>query len=168
MRTPLIAGVAATLVLLTGCTSAAAPSSTPSPAATSASPAAGATSAAPTTSASTDSDELTKAASCLEIGKTANDAATTLNAALADMGNDPKKSLTALQEFSKAMKASIAKLEDPAVKAQSEKAVAAVDETTVALEKLIKNPTADGVKKLQEPLAKVNTEFTAIGTVCGG
>lgn len=168
MRTPIIAGIAAALVLLTGCTSAAAPSSTPSPAPTSAAPTASPTSAAPTASATADSDDLTKAASCLEIGKTANDAATTLNAALADIGTDPKKSLTALQEFSKTLKASIAKLEDPAVKAQSEKAVAAVDETTAALEKLIKNPTADGLKKLQEPLARVDTEFNDIGTVCGG
>ena len=167
MRNSVLAGIAATLILFTGCTSVAAPSSSSSPAASQPAPSASATSAAPTASATTESD-LTRAAACLEIGKTANEAATTLNAALKDIGSDPKKSLSALKEFSKTMNASIAKLEDPAVKAQSEKAVAAVDEVSAALEKLIKNPTADALNKLSEPLAKVDAEFTAIGTVCGG
>ncbi|PFG16057.1 hypothetical protein ATK74_0586 [Propionicimonas paludicola] len=172
MRNSVLAGIAATLILFTGCTSAAAPSNSSSPAASQPAPAASATSAAPTSAApsasATAESDLTRAAACLEIGKTANEAATTLNTALKDIGSDPKKSLSALKEFSKTMNASIAKLEDPAVKAQSEKAVAAVEEVSAALEKLIKNPTADALNKLSEPLAKVDAEFTAIGTVCGG
>lgn len=167
MRNTLIAGIVAGLAILTGCTAPVAPSATASSSASQTSPAASATSATPTESATADSDDLTKAAACLEIGNTANSAAATLNAALKDIGSDPKKSLTALQEFSATMKASIAKVNDPEVKAQSEKAVAAVDEVTAALEKLIKHPTAEALTKLQEPLTKVDAEFTAIGTVCG-
>lgn len=165
MRTPIIAGIVAGLALLVGCTAPASPSA-PAPASTS--PAVSATPATSSASATTASDDAARTTSCLDIAKSTNDAATAMEAALKDIGSDPKKSLAALQEFSASMKTTIATLKDPQVKAQSEKAAAAVDEVSTALEKLIKNPTADALTKIQEPLAKVNTEFTAIGTICGG
>ena len=157
MRTPIIASIATALVILSGCASSAAPSSV-------ASPAAGTT----TASAVADSSEQSLSDACDEIGTTMDDASKTLDAAMKTIGSNPDKSLTALTSFTTTMETEVAKLGNPDVKAQGEKAVAALKGVTAALQDVVKHPSKASMTKLTGPLAKLDAEFTAIGTVCGG
>ena len=157
MRTPIIASVAVALILLSGCASADLTPSAASPAAST-----------PTASAAADSTGQSLSEACDAIGTTMDDAAKPLDAAMTGLATDPKKSLAALRTFTTTLETAVAELGNPEVKAQGEKAVAAMNGLNAALEDIIKHPAKAKTKDLKAALATVETELTAIGTVCGG
>jgi hypothetical protein len=158
MRTPTIAGIVAALVLFPGCTAATV--TTPEVSAPAKS--------TPAASATADSSNQSLLEACDVLGTTMDKGAKTLDAAMKTMGSDPSKSVTALSSFATSMETTVAKLGNPDVKAQGEKAVTALKGVITALDQVVKHPAKASMKTLQGPLAKMKTEFTAIGTVCGG
>ncbi len=155
MRTPVLAGIVAALVLLPGCAAAAGAAPSASVPATSV-----ASSSAPAAS------NQSKLDACNELAATMEDAAKTLNDSMKVMSSDPAKAVTALSSFNTSLEAAVAKVSNPEVKAQGEKAVAAIKELIDALDVMVKNPADAKPETVSGALAKMTTELSAIGTVC--
>jgi hypothetical protein len=152
------AAVVAAALALTGCGSL--PSLPGLP--TSSAPA----TSAPASSAPAGGSEQSVDEACTSLSSTMGTATDTLQTALADLGNDPAKAVAALQEFAGSLAGAAADVENPEVRAQVDKAVAALNELVTAIQAGIEDPT-----KLTEVMAgvgKVQAELTAIGTVCSG
>ena len=159
MRTPILAGVVAALFLLPGCAAAGTAPSASVPATSTV-----ASSSAPDVA---DADQSTLEA-CDALGATMEEATTTLNDSMKLFASDPKKALAALTSFTTTLKSAVAEVTNPEVKAQGEKAVAAMKEVTDALDDVITDPAGAKQEAITAALAKMSTELTAIGTVCGG
>jgi hypothetical protein len=155
MRTPVLTGLVAALVLLSGCAAAGGAPSASVPATTVAS------SSAPAAS------DQSKLEACDDLAATMEAASTTLSDSMQLVASDPQKALTALTLFNTSLQSAVAKVSNPEVKAQGEKAVAAIKELTDALDTMIKNPAGAKPEALTGALTKMTTELTAIGTVCG-
>jgi len=161
MRTPILAGIVAAFLMISGCASApAAPATVP----------AGSTSATASATAKAEEVEVADQSvleACDAIGTTMDGAATAMAAAMKTFESNPTKAVAALSSFNTTMDAAVAKLGNPEVKAQSEKAVAAMKGFTKALDDVLKHPANAKEATLTSAMTKVDTEFTAIGTVCG-
>ncbi len=142
------------LVLLAGC-------SGPSTAPTSA-PAA----SAPAASAPAGSSDQSLLDACTTLSASMNDATATMNSALADIGKDPDKAVKALRAFQDTFDQSVAKVTNPELRAQADKALAATKGMVSALEAITKDPTK--LAGFSDTMAKFEDEMTKIGTVCAG
>lgn len=143
-------GLVATLALLTGCSALTSTTPTTSPAA----------------SAPQGGSDQSVAGACESLGSAMGEAADTFQSALGELGTDPQQALSALQEFATSLKDAAATVQNPQVKAQVDKAIAALNDLTAALEAGIKDPLK--MTEVLGTISAVQEELTAIGTVCAG
>lgn len=103
---------------------------------------------------------------CTTLSSTMSTAADTLQTALADIGNDPQKAVVALQDFAGSLASAAADVENPEVRAQVDKAIAALNDLVAAIQAGIEDPAK--VTEVMAGAGRVQTELAAIGTVCSG
>jgi Flp pilus assembly protein TadB len=106
------------------------------------------------------------AEACSALGSAFSKAGTTLNTALQQMGTDPQKALQTVQPLVDDLQTAVTKVDNPTVRAQGEKTVAALQELVTALDAAVKDTSK--VPGLAAPFGKVQTELTAFATLCGG
>jgi uncharacterized membrane protein YqiK len=138
----------AALVLLAGCTVPSIPTT-------------GAGSA--TTSRPTDP---AVAEACDALGAAMSKTGATLNTALQQVTTDPQKALATVQPLADDFSKAVAKIDNPTVRAQGDKAAAALNGLVAALGEAIKDSTR--LPALTGAFGKVQQEFTALVTLCQG
>ncbi len=139
-------GVLAAVVLLGGCTAPSVTISFPTPTRT------------PTDKA--------VAEACTAVRTAFNNAGATLNTALQQMSTDPQKALATVQPVVAELERAVTKVDNPTVRAQADKTVAALNDVVTALQAAVQDPSK--ITGLAAPFGKVQTELTAFGTLCGG
>ena len=102
---------------------------------------------------------------CTIVTKDLSDASTSLNAAFAKVAGDPAGARSALITFGKRMRATDAKISDPAVKKPLERAIAAVDDLSAKMAKYVADKNTDPAP-LRTSATHLQTTFTALGERC--
>lgn len=156
-------GIVTGFLLLSGCSSLGGviPGGGSS-ASSAASPAASEATSAP---ASGGSSDQSAADACLAIGSAMSEAGNTLQDAAQDFGSDPEKAVKALNEFKDSFVKASAKVDNPEVKAQVQKATDALTDMITKLEAGLNDPL-----KMTEAMSAMSTfqqEVTAISSLCG-
>lgn len=156
MRNPVRILIAVTtgLLLLAGCSS---PATQPSAAAPE-------TTAASTPAAPVEEQSVLEA--CAGLASTLTEVSTKMQSAMTELAADPKKGVTALQDFQDTFTQAVADVTNPKVKAQTEKALAASEKMISTLDAGMKDPAK--LADIEKVVENFQTEMTAIGEVCGG
>jgi len=105
------------------------------------------------------------AAACTALRNAFDDAGTSLNTVFEQLTTDPQKALSTLQPVLADLEKAAKKVDNPTVRKQADKTVAAFQELVTALTAAVNDPTK--IPGLAAPLAKVQTELAAFGALCG-
>lgn len=138
-------GVLAAVVLLGGCTAPTVTVSFPTP--------------------STTPTDKAVAAACTALRSAFDKAGTALSTAMGQMSSDPQKALETLQPVLADLEKAAKKADNPTVRAQADKTVAALQELVTALTEAVNDPAK--IPGLAAPLVKVQTEVAAFTALCG-
>jgi uncharacterized lipoprotein YmbA len=123
-------------------------------------------SSAPESESESGSSDQSVADACNELQSTLSESATALQDGMSEFANDPQLAVDSLTEFAGEFGAVRDSLGNAEVKAQADKAGAALDEMIVALESGVADPAAFDLTAFTETATNVQTELAAIGEVC--
>lgn len=157
-----------TSLLLAGCTAPA----TTAPAApqTSAAPTTAATSASatpeatPTDTATTDATGQSVSEACVALTAPMLELSSAMQKSIGKIRSNPKKAAQAMKTFITTFETAIGEIQNAEVKAQATKALKALKAMAVTVKKF--KGTLAQATALSKAAQKVQTEFTAIGTLC--
>ena len=108
-----------------------------------------------------------KADACKILESDVSGAASTLSSAFEKITDNPSAAEKALNTFDVKMTASVAKVNNPTVRAAGDAAVKSLNALDADLKKYAADPSnSDVVDSLQSDATKVQTTFNKLGTVC--
>jgi hypothetical protein len=108
----------------------------------------------------------TKTAACKSLESSVSKSTTALSSSFGEIGTNPEKAITGLQSVADAFDSGLKKVNNVQVKKAGAAADASIKNMIVQVKAVIGKPSADP-SKLKDAVTQVQTEFTAIGKVCG-
>jgi hypothetical protein len=106
------------------------------------------------------------AAACTAIDAALSKAGSTLGTALQQVASDPQKALATIQPLAADFGKAVEKVDNPTVRKQADKVVAALSELASALKAAVDDSSK--IPGLAVPFGKVQQELTALATLCQG